>query len=87
VNTWRILIGSVLVATFAGVFLWDSVLTSDSANAPVTKSWVLPAEWEPHEAIWMGFRSREEAYDSVTLPMLRASRDTLTFVSLSRPTA
>jgi agmatine deiminase len=72
VNTWRILIGGVLVATFAGVFLWDSVLTLDSANAPVTTSWVLPAEWEPHEAIWMGFRSREEAYDSVTLPMLRA---------------
>ena len=31
-----------------------------------------PAEWESHEAIWLGFRSHEEAQDSVTVPMLRA---------------
>jgi agmatine deiminase len=31
-----------------------------------------PAEWEPHEAIWMGFRSNEYEFDSVTIPMLRA---------------
>jgi agmatine deiminase len=33
---------------------------------------VYPAEWEPHEAIWLGFRSHEESHDSVTIPMLRA---------------
>ena len=36
-----------------------------------------PAEWESHEAIWMGFRTNECVFDSVTVPMLRALTRTI----------
>ncbi|HUP19503.1 MAG TPA: agmatine deiminase family protein [Gemmatimonadota bacterium] len=46
--------------------------TPGRAQTPTASGYEYPAEWEPHEAIWLGFRVRVVAYDGVIVPMLRA---------------
>lgn len=49
-------------------------LVSTLSQAQTRTGYTMPAEWEPHDAIWMGFRTEEsnKEFDTVTVAMIRA---------------
>lgn len=69
-----VLSGAVATITlgFAGFAFLARAAGPLLRRAPASPARVYPAQWEPHEAIWLGFRTREQSLDSITIPMLRA---------------
>lgn len=70
-NTRHAFVLLLALIPFGGIASSSAVAATKARRS---MAWTYPAEWEPHEAIWLGFRSRESGrrHDSVTIPMLRA---------------